>query len=194
MPHNELPPQTQEETRDVTDGGWGLIASCVWERREQKVIEEGENEESCRKRRWWIGWGRGQGGKHEQQGDRDVRQQMRPIKHMGSFLRGVMDPCFPDRTTQVCLQWLLMLPVSVFPLQFTSRTMFSPKFLSHFQHFLKYLYTPWLCLFCYLQTGRRGACLRDETHLWIISASRGCSYSCKVERAPDRAADPQRPS
>lgn len=39
----------------------------------------------------------------EGEGDRDVRQQMRPIKHMGSFLPGVTDPCFPDRGTQACL-------------------------------------------------------------------------------------------
>lgn len=39
----------------------------------------------------------------EGESDGDVRQQMRAIKHMGSFLRGVTDPCFPDRGTQACL-------------------------------------------------------------------------------------------
>lgn len=51
--------------------------------------------------------GRWQNRKHEQESseeDRDVRQQIEPIKHMGRFLQGVTDPCFLDRRTQVCPQ------------------------------------------------------------------------------------------
>lgn len=85
----------------MTDGAAGLyivLCECMCEGKEGDRGREsggGGDVEGC-------GEAEGRKGSKSSLGDRDVRQQMRPIKHMGRFLRGVTDPCFLDRGTQVC--------------------------------------------------------------------------------------------
>ena len=81
---------------------WGWISSCVSAcAREGKVIERGEGKDveieketlrdRMRLRAEQEAWARVLWGR-----EKDVRQQMIPIRHTGRFLQGVRDPCFCD--------------------------------------------------------------------------------------------------